>query len=267
MKAYLEELARESPSAQQAQNEVREYIQARVLGVLQRKGAMIPLAFHGGTALRFLYSSARYSEDLDFSLDRRDAGYDFHSYLKAIEAEFAAEGYDVQVKLNDTRTVNNAFLRFPGLLSELGLSPDQRRKLSVKLEVDTRPPAGAVLSTSVIRRHLPLQIQHHDQATLLAGKLHAVLQRPFLKGRDVYDLIWYLSDTEWPPPNMEFLNNALLQTGWDGPTLDLNNWRGVVREKVKDVTWEKAARDVAPFLGPGVDTSILTSENLLRLLG
>ncbi len=30
---------------------------------------MIPLAFHGGTALRFLYSTQRYSEDLDSALD------------------------------------------------------------------------------------------------------------------------------------------------------------------------------------------------------
>jgi predicted nucleotidyltransferase component of viral defense system len=28
---------------------------------------MIPLAFHGGTALRFLFSHGRYSEDLDFA--------------------------------------------------------------------------------------------------------------------------------------------------------------------------------------------------------
>lgn len=31
---------------------------------------MIPLAFHGGTALRFLYGSPRYSKDLDFALER-----------------------------------------------------------------------------------------------------------------------------------------------------------------------------------------------------
>jgi hypothetical protein len=31
-------------------------------------GAMIPHAFHGGTALRFLYASARSAEDLDSAL-------------------------------------------------------------------------------------------------------------------------------------------------------------------------------------------------------
>ncbi len=70
MKDYLADLARMAQTPVQARNTVREYLQARILGGLQRAGAMIPLAFHGGTALRFLYASARYSEDLDFALER-----------------------------------------------------------------------------------------------------------------------------------------------------------------------------------------------------
>ncbi len=48
-------------------NVAREYLQAVILSLLQREGAMIPLAFHGGTALRFLYQLPRFSEDLDFA--------------------------------------------------------------------------------------------------------------------------------------------------------------------------------------------------------
>ena len=55
---------------------IREVLQAKVLSSLQRAGAMIPLAFHGGTALRFLFSINRFSEDLDFALERADRGYD-----------------------------------------------------------------------------------------------------------------------------------------------------------------------------------------------
>lgn len=39
-------------------------------------------------------------------------------------------------------------------------------------------------------RHVTLRIQHHDRASLLAGKLHALLQRCNVKGRDLYDLMW-----------------------------------------------------------------------------
>lgn len=267
MKAYLDKLVRAALSPMEARNDAREYLQARILGVLQRQGAMIPLAFQGGTALRFLYATIRYSEDLDFSLEGKASNYDFRTYLRAVQREFTSEGYEVQVKVSDAKVVHNAFIRFPGLPYELGMSPHRRETLSVKLEVDTRPPAGAVLATTVVRRYLPLQLQHHDRASLLAGKLHAVLQRPYLKGRDVYDLIWYLSDPAWPPPNVELLNNALRQTGWEGHPLTLKNWRSAVRERMRDVAWDKVEDDVSPFLGPGADPSILTRDNLMRLLG
>lgn len=267
MKDYLVELARSAPSPLQAGNQIREYLQARILGVLQRLGAMVPLAFHGGTALRFLYAAARYSEDLDFSLEGKRGDYRFRSYLKAVQREFSLEGYEVQLKVNDRKTVHSAFLRFPGLFYELGLSPRRRETLAVKVEVDTNPPQGAVLATTVVRRHIVLQLQHHDKATLLAGKLHAILQRPYLKGRDLYDLAWYLSDPEWPEPNLDYLNNALRQTGWSGKPLSEKTWREAVGDKLKRVEWGGALDDVAPFLGPEADPGIMTRDNIMRLLG
>ena len=189
MKDYLTELVRASPTPTHARNITREYLQARMLGTLQRAGAMIPLAFHGGTALRFLYATARYSEELDFALAKDQRHYDFRAYLQAIKNELVAEGYAVELKVNDKKTVHSAFVRFPGLPHELHLSPLKSEVLAVKLEVDTNPPAGATLATTIVRRHLTLQIQHHDRASLLAGKLHAILQRPYVKGRDLYDLL------------------------------------------------------------------------------
>jgi hypothetical protein len=267
MKDYLAELVRESPSSVQARNVVREYLQARILGILQHEGAMIPLAFHGGTALRFLYSSARYSEDLDFALEGKRERYDFRGYLRAIQAEFTVEGYEVSVRVSDQKTVNSAFVRFSSLLYELGLSPHRDEKLAVKLEVDTNPPAGARLTTTVVRRHVMLQFQHHDRASLLAGKLHAILQRRYVKGRDVYDLLWFLSDPTWPPPNLIMLNNALLQTGWSGALLTEETWRLAVRARLHGAEWEQVLADVRPFLAPGANLELLTRENLLYVIG
>jgi predicted nucleotidyltransferase component of viral defense system len=92
----------------EGRNRIREYLQARTLASLQRAGAMIPLAFQGGTALRFLYSIRRYSEDLDFALERPDRGYDFRAYLRAIQFNLKREGYEVEVKVNDRKTVHSA---------------------------------------------------------------------------------------------------------------------------------------------------------------
>ena len=43
---------------------------------------------------------------------------------------------------------------------------------------------------------MPLVQHHHDPATLFAGKLHAILQREYLKGRDVeeiYEIVYMLT--------------------------------------------------------------------------
>jgi len=266
VKEYLADLIRTSPTLAQARNLTREYLQARILGGLQRAEAMIPLAFHGGTALRFLFASARYSEDLDFALEGAGEQYDFRAYLRVIQAEFTAEGYAVELKVNDRKVVHSVFIRFPGLLYELNLSPHRSEVLSVKIEVDTNPPAGAELTTSLVRRHVTLQLQHHDRASLLAGKLHAILQRPYTKGRDLYDLLWFLSDPNWPAPNLILLNNALRQTSWRGEPLIGDNWREAVRRRLQAISWDRVVADVRPFLELSADLALLTLENVMRVL-
>jgi predicted nucleotidyltransferase component of viral defense system len=266
VKEDLKSRIRGVAGATEARNRVRESLQATLLSSLQRSGAMVSLAFQGGTALRFLYSIRRYSEDLDFALERSDRGYDFQSYLRAIRSDLANEGYHVDIKANEQRVVHSAFVRFPGLLHELGLSPHPNEILSIKIEVDTNPPAGAVLETTLVRRHRTLRLQHHAPASLLAGKLHAILQRPYPKGRDLYDLVWYLSDRSWPTPNLVLLNNALRQTGWTGSPLTEANWRTVVRERLEGIDWDRIVADVRPFLEIASEVDLLTAQTVEQLL-
>jgi hypothetical protein len=267
VKAYIEQLLSGIADPINGRNLVREYLQARILESLQRAGAMVPLAFHGGTALRFLYAIPRYSEDLDFALERSQSSYDFRVYLRAIQAEFEKEGYQVGIKLNDRKTVNSAFVRFNNLLYEFGLSPQRDVVLAVKIEVDTHPPAGAGLETTLIRRHVTLRLQHHDRSSLLAGKLHALFQRRYVKGRDLYDLMWYLSDPDWPAPNLILLRNALNQTGWERPAPDEQNWRDILCQRLGDIDWKRSVADVKPFLERSSEIALLTAENFEKLLG
>ena len=237
-----------------------------ILASLQRSGAMASLAFHGGTALRFLYRLPRYSEDLDFALELAKDRYDFRGYLAALRRDLDREGFSVEFKVKDKKTVHSAFVRFPGLLFDLDLSPNRSQVLAVKIEVDTNPPAGAGLATTLIRRHATLQLHHHDRATLLAGKLHALLQRPYVKGRDIYDLFWYLSDPDWPPPNLAMLNNALIQTGWSELVLTDEVWRGILLAHMQTLPWQQVRSDVEPFLETASDLQLLTPENFQRLI-
>ena len=232
-------------------NVLREYLQARILGGLQRAGAMSPLAFQGGTALRFLYGLRRYSEDLDFALEGPRELYDLRGWTGAIVRQFRREGYEPEASVRDRGNVHTGWIRLRGVLYETGLSPHRDETLGVKVDVDTNPPAGAVTATRLIRRHVTLRLHHHDRASLLARKLHAVLCRPWAKGRDIYDLAWYLSDPTWPSPNLELLNAAIRQTGREAVPLDAGTWRGVVADRVEGLSWEAVVADVRPFLEGG----------------
>jgi hypothetical protein len=266
MKEELLQLTKAEKSPLAARNLAREYLQALILQSLQRAGAMTMLAFHGGTALRFLYSLPRYSEDLDFALERSSERYDFRAFLKNIRSDLEAQGYAIELKVNDQKTVQSAFVRFPGLPYDLNLSPHRNQILAVKIEVDTNPPAGAGLQTTLIRRHVLLNLHHHDRSSLLSGKLHAILQRPYLKGRDLYDLTWYLSDKSWPLPNFVLLSNALAQTSWNGPAVTVDNWCQVVYDRLESISWEQALEDVRPFLAATKELDLLPRENILQVL-
>jgi len=266
MKDYLRQMLAGAADANVARRLATEYLQARLLQSLQDQGTYATWAFQGGTALRFLYAMPRFSEDLDFALVEPGTDVRFHENLAGCRRALEAEGYEVDVRITETKAVKSAFVRFRGLPYELGLSPNRSETLSVKVEVDSHPPAGARIVSSLVRRHVILNLRHYDKGSLLAGKLHAILARPYTKGRDIYDLIWYLSDRTWPAPNFELLHNALAQTGREEPEVTPENWRRLIRRRIETLQWKQVVDDVKPFLERPADVNLLTPENLLSVL-
>jgi len=266
MKEYIKQHIENIQDMNLARCLVREYLQARILEFLQENGAFTNWVFVGGTALRFLYSMPRFSEDLDFSLLRRGEEDRFVEHQKKIKKGFEQENYQVNIKVNADKTVKYAFIKFPGLLYELNLSSDRREILSIKVEIDTNPPEGAITKTSILRKHVMLNLHHYDKSSLFAGKLNALLSRRYTKGRDVYDLMWYLSDRSWPEPNITLLNHALRQTGYRGPVITVDNWREFIVRRLSGFDWKHVIADVKPFLEKQNDINLLTLDNLTRCL-
>ena len=151
-------------------------------------------------------------------------------------------------------------------MHEAGLSPHAGEVLRIRVDIDTNPPAGATTETRLIRRFGMLNLLHYDRASLFAGKLHALLARGYTKGRDLYDLAWYLSDPEWPAPNLTLLNNALRQAGWTGRWATPDTWRELIADKLRSVDWQAAQQDVTPFLERAEEVRLVTGEVLLPLL-
>ena len=90
---------------------------------------------------------------------------------------------------------------------------------------------------------------HQDLSSNFALKIHALLCRTYLKGRDWYDFSWYV--TQKIPPNLPHLQAALYQYGpWAGQSITVDkDWlSNVILKKVAAVDWQDAVADVERFL-------------------
>jgi len=265
MKDYLLELVAKQSGYNAKLNAMREYLQAYTLRIMHDDGLFRTTAFLGGTALRFLYNLPRFSEDLDFSL-AKGRGHRFSALIEGVKAELASAGYNAAATCNEEKTVCNSFIRFQGLLYEAGLSPLKSQKFSIKIEIDTNPPEGAILKTDIITKYFPISFLSYDLPSLFSGKIHALLSRKYTKGRDFFDLGWYISKWKDLTPNFTVLENALKQTGWQGEIPTENTWKNFLSKVVSEVDWKKVKQDVENFLENPRDLEIFTKENVLKLL-
>jgi len=172
-------------------NYMREILQLIVLKLLEEKGHFKNIAFLGGTALRIIYELRRFSEDLDFSLISKD-GYDFDRIINDINTYFQLYNLPVDIKSKNKGVIGSAYIKFTTILYALGLSPYKDQKFTIKFDIDQNPPAGENIKHTIINRDFLIGITHYDLPSLFAGKLHAILYRSFTKGRDFYDLLWYV---------------------------------------------------------------------------
>jgi hypothetical protein len=135
------------------------------------------------------------------------------------------------------------------LLLDLPFERLRSRKIRIKLEIDTNPPAGSTFLTSFITFPVTMPVTTQILESGFALKLHALLCRPFIKGRDWYDFIWYSArDVR---PDLVLLQNALQQYGpWQSRRIQVNlPWlRDQMSQVIAGIDWIAARNDVQRFL-------------------
>ena len=161
MKDQALALALRFDDPQRRLNALREYLQAFIMRSLHESEAGRAVAFVGGTALRFLEDLPRFSVDLDFSRVSAD-GYEPVRWLQKLKRDLHFAGFDSTVRWIEREPVQVAWVRTAHLLAEAGLSGHVRQNLSVKVEIDTRPPAGAAIRRTLVTRHFTFVISHYD---------------------------------------------------------------------------------------------------------
>jgi len=261
MKDILLKRLKDLKTREEKYNFTREFLQELVLQILDRRRYFKNLAFVGGTALRIVYDLPRFSEDLDFCLINK-SGFKFPAMLKTIVRELELAGFIVSLSQPKDKTVNSAFIRFERLLFELGLSDHKNEKLFVKLEIDSRPPAGYQTEVKLINKNFMFKIVVYDLASLFAGKLHAILFRKFSKARDYYDLLWLI--TKKAPVNLKLLNHAAKQTENKDYHITMVVLKEMLSNRIRGVNFNKLKKEILPFLVELHEQEYFSAEHFLR---
>jgi predicted nucleotidyltransferase component of viral defense system len=236
---------------QQASKEIMQEI---ALYALWRADFFEVAAFQGGTSLRILHKMSRFSEDLDFILKEPNPEFEWSGYLKKLLEYFEEFGLKSEVidKSRMDQNLRRAVLKDNSITNQLNLSffrGSESQKQKIKLEIDVNPPEGSGFEYTYLDFPTDFEVCHQDLSSNFALKIHALLCRPYLKGRDWYDFNWYVKlDVQ---PNLKLLKAALHQYGsWKEQDLKVNEtWvKQTLLEKISKIDWKEASADVERFL-------------------
>jgi predicted nucleotidyltransferase component of viral defense system len=245
-------------TVQDHENALKEIIQEIVLLGLWRSKFYEKAVFCGGSALRILHKTDRFSEDLDFSLIQPGIAFDIKKYLGAVKSELELWGFEVSTEEKNKKnksTIDSAFIKANTLIHLLkidsGLKTHKNAVMKIKLEIDQEPAIGFASDLKYHLHPIPFTIKTMALPSLFAGKMHALLCRTIrtnIKGRDWYDLIWFVKNNI--PCDLNYLKNKMVQTGHIDLSEVLTKAKLIelLSKKIKEIDFALAKIDVEPFL-------------------
>lgn len=179
-------------------NIIREYFQHLFLRALYRQKTTGDIFFKGGTALRVIYGSARFSEDLDFSSPRMDKKRLEDNIVNAL-LEIGREG--VKAGIAEAKITSGGYLAVLNFAFE-------SRSVPIRLEISARKnQTGKDVATIAGDFLPPYTLVHLPESILAEEKVQALLFRQ--KPRDFYDLYFMLRANLISADKKDFLADAL----------------------------------------------------------
>lgn len=224
---------------------LKEALQALVLDFLYNHPQYRHLNFYGGTCLRVVYRLNRLSEDLDLDnsvqLNVSHLKDDLVRHFSGMQGDLAIGAHEQQ----EGSEVMRITLRFP-ILFALGLSPHRDENLHLKVEISHHHQVAIVQHTPIMSFSRAFIPAHFSLETMMAGKMIACLERSFfvgqektIKGRDFYDLLWFMQQQIIP------LEAKLAKDGKEVYTIQsaFEN----LQEKVAKISKRELAQDLLPL--------------------
>lgn len=159
----------------------REYAQHLFLAALYQQPASERIFFKGGTALRIIFNSPRFSEDLDFSSTFQEITPLEHTVIETLTA---LARQNIQTDIRESKATSGGYLAI--LAFQIGAA-----SLSIQLDVSLRAGQKKSETRLVASDFIPAYtVVALAQEQLLDEKLQALVTRK--KARDFYDLYFIL---------------------------------------------------------------------------
>jgi predicted nucleotidyltransferase component of viral defense system len=239
-KKFLEEYIKENGIPKKPRQNLTEYLQAEILAAIYDSEYGKFLSFIGGTCLRFAYNIERFSEDLDFDLIK--SGFDCVELAEYLEKKLKELGFKADAIAKKTENIFIIYVKFSEVMKEMQLSPMAGQKLMVKFEVDPNPPKHIKFESRRVNAYgKAFNIIANELDSIFAQKVLAIMKRPYQKGRDFYDLVWFLGQYNLEP-SYEILREKRI------PVANRAGLVEALQEKIAKSDLKKAAEDVERFL-------------------
>jgi len=200
-------------------NVAREYCQHLFLSYLYKRTKSENVLFKGGTALRIIFKSPRFSEDLDFSAINEGtiAVQEINQLIDDTLVDIKNEGGECEKILN------------PGTQGETtgGYFAVVKMKMlefdsEIKLQISFRSPNETTSNTTLIQNEFTSAyvVTYLTESLLVSEKIQALLERK--KPRDFFDLYFILRSSELVKfiPTMPNLKSRILEAIDQGENLE-----------------------------------------------
>lgn len=227
LKRELDELARYGVlSANVRQNKCKEALQYYVLDFIYHHPEYSKWVMYGGSALRIIHGLDRMSVDLDFEV-ANGVDKDFLEKLKVEIEEHFTKKYGTTADLLTLKTTSTRSLLLKFNVGD-ALNPGHTSKqVHVKIDLNHFVAPKTVTERRLINHgQLSFVILTYNKGALMASKIAAIFLREErgrgkniydYKGRDIYDLLWYMK--EKATPDFDYLNAKLKEKGKEIPDI------------------------------------------------
>jgi hypothetical protein len=201
-------------------------------------------------------------------------------FLNSVEKELEVSGLQITVEhkiKHPEESIRSAFLKTNTLETFIRIGLDEPLKkytqsnevIKIKLEVDIDPPSGFSTEIRYITAPIPFSVRTYTSQDLFAGKMHALLCRPYkvrVKGRDWYDFIWYVA--KGIRLNLTHLESRMRQSGHytDENPLTQAVFINRLQEKIAGLNIANAREDIRRFIQDPRETDGWSTEFFMSLV-